>query len=123
MKTKSRLIFLSAFFTVALAFTVPPHSIVGKWLISEPDGSKSYIDFTNAGKFTYTNNGKLLHYGNFKQSNDTFSITDHECGNGYWALYKLTFIGEDSVAFAVIKDTCSGRMQQVDKGGLHRAKK
>ena len=123
MKTKLRFIFLSALFTTLFAFAVLPHSIIGKWIIAETDGSKSYIDFTSAGKFTYTNKGKVIHYGNFKQSNDTFSISDHECGNGYWASYKLTFIDEDSVLFAVIEDTCSGRMQQVDKGGLRRVKK
>ena len=121
MKPNFKPLVLCSFFL--FAFIPQKHSIVGKWQTWESDGSKSYIDFTSAGKFTYTNKGKLLHYGNFKMSNDTFSITDHECGNGYWASYKLNFVSDDSVSFAVIEDTCSGRMQQVDKGGLKRAKK
>jgi hypothetical protein len=121
MKINFKALLLCSFFL--FAFIPLKHSIVGKWQTYESDGSKSYIDFTSAGKFTYTNKGKLLHYGIYKMSNDTFLISDHECGNGYWASYKLSFVGDDSVLFAVIEDTCSGRMQQVDKGGLRRAKK
>ena len=78
MKTNFKtILFHAIFISVALAFTFPPNSIVGKWTIMEPDGSKSFIDFTATGRFTYTNKGKIIHYGIFKMSNDTFSISDH----------------------------------------------
>ncbi len=124
MKTNLKSILLASVFTlIAVAFTVPKHSITGKWMTHESDGSTSYVDFTSAGKFTYINQGKTIHQGKFKQSDDTFLIDDNECGNGYWAKYKLTFVGEDSVSFAVIDDTCSGRMQTVNGNGLKRMKK
>ena len=121
MKTSFKAIAVYCF--LSLAFIIPPkNSIVGKWITHEQDGSKSYIDFTGTGMFSYTNKGKLLHHGKYKQHSDTFLINDGECGMGYWAKYALTFTGNDSVSFAVIDDTCSGRMQTVNGSGLKRTK-
>lgn len=121
MKTSFKATALYCF--LSLAFIIPPkNSITGKWITHEQDGSKIYIDFTGAGTFSYTNKGKLMHHGKYKQHSDTFLIDDGECGKGYWAKYKLSFVDKDSVTFNVIDDTCSGRMQSIDGGGLKRMK-
>jgi hypothetical protein len=121
VKTTFKVIALCSF--SALAFILPPHSLVGKWSIKESDGTRSYIDFTSAGKFSYTNQGKLIHHGNYTLKNDVFSVNDNECGDNYWATYKLTFVGDDSVSFAVVSDTCVGRSQTVNGGGLKKVNK
>src|ERR1041385_6206418 len=83
MKTALKVIALCSF--SAMAFILPPHSLVGKWAVKESDGTRSYIDFTSAGKFSYTNQGKLIHHGNYTLKNDVFSVNDNECGDNYWA--------------------------------------
>jgi len=125
MKTTIKSILLSVFFTAAFAFIPQVHSLVGSWSLKESDGSVSHVDFTKNGLFNYVDaNGKPLHHGKYKlNSDDIFSMNDNGCGTGYWAKYKLTFIGEDSVSFAVIDDTCSRRAQGVNGGGLKRVKK
>ena len=120
-------IFLTVFLlSIAFAFIPPKHSIVGHWFASNPDGSKMYVDFKSAGPTDPTSAGKLNHYGNYTFNDPLFSINDKEdegCGNGYWGKYNLTFVGEDSVSFAVVEDSCSGRRGQVNGGGLRREMK
>ncbi|MDP4286247.1 MAG: hypothetical protein Q8891_17710 [Bacteroidota bacterium] len=117
-------VFILFFVIAAFAFIPPKHSIVGKWRTSENDGTHNYISFTSGGTFNYQDlNGKTIHKGKYKYFNDTFSISDDDCGAGYWARYKLTFLGTDSVSFAVIEDSCSGRENDINGAGLRRLKR
>ena len=125
MKTVT--IFLVCFFlSIAFAFILPKHSIVGHWSSNNPDGSKMYVDFKSDGTFDTHYEGKLNHYGNYTFKDPLFSINDKEdegCGAGYWGKYNLTFVGQYSVTFTVVEDTCSGRSGQVNGSGLRREKK
>jgi hypothetical protein len=115
------------FAVAAFSFTLPKHNIVGRWITYETDGSMGYVDFHKDGTFKVTSlEGKIYHQGNFKFSNDVFSINDKEgCGNTYWGTYQLTFFGNDSLTVAVISDSCSGRRQSITGGnpGLKRVKR
>jgi hypothetical protein len=114
----------AAFFLIAvLAFIPPKHNIVGRWAASGKD-DKSYVDFKTDGSFVHSSlKGKVLHQGKYKLSGDTFSIYDKTCGVGYWGKYRLNFYGTDSISFAVIADSCSGREHDVNGAGLRRVKK
>ncbi|HEY5391821.1 MAG TPA: hypothetical protein VIJ57_06885 [Hanamia sp.] len=110
----------------AFAFIPPKHHIVGHWVEHKPDGSKVYIDFKGDGTFASRYKGKVDMYGNYTFADPVFSITDKEnggCGNGYWGKYNVTFIGKDSVSFAVIEDSCTGRREDVNGSGLRREMK
>lgn len=116
------------FVIAALAFIPPKHSIVGRWIAYDPDGSIAYIDFNKDGTFeAISPGGKLFHHGKYKFSNDDiFSINDKEgCGDTYWGKYKLTFISHDSLQIALIEDSCTGRRKDMTTGntGLRRLKK
>jgi hypothetical protein len=106
------------------AFLPPAHHIEGHWRISYSNGQKDFLDLKKDGTFRNFNaDGQTLRNGNFKYSGDVFSINDKGgCGDTYWATYKFTFHGEDSISFAVIEDSCTGRRQQIEAGGLKRMK-
>jgi hypothetical protein len=122
---KSIKVFAVFFIMAAFAFIPPKHSLVGRWVSHHKNGSvASYVVFKTDGSFVHTSpKGKLLHQGKYKLNNDTFSIYDKTCGVGYWGKYKLNFYGADSVSFAVIEDSCSGREHDVNGGGIRRLKK
>ena len=112
----------------ALAFIPPKHSIVGRWITYDTDGSIAYVDFNKDGTFKVASTeGKLFHHGNYKfNDNDVFSINDNEgCDDTYWGKYQLTFISSDSLQIAVIEDSCTGRREDITTGntGLRRLKK
>lgn len=120
------IILAGIFLAIAFAFTPPKHSIVGHWISHEKDGSKTYVSFKSDGTFETHYKGKLDHYGNYTFNDPVFAITDKEdegCGAGYWAKYNITFVGKDSISFAVIKDTCKGRREDVNGSGLVRNRK
>ena len=120
-------IFLVGFaLSIAFAFIPPKHSMVGHWISPEHNGSKMYVDFKSDGTFETHYKGKLNHHGNYRFNDPVFAITDtgkDGCGAGYWAKYNVTFIGKDSVSFAVIEDSCTGRSQAVNGSGLRRERK
>ena len=112
------------FLIAAFAFIPPRHHVIGHWKISYPNGTSDYLDLKLDGTFRNFNSaGKTLHVGNYKVNGDTLSINDKEgCGDTYWATYKLSFFGEDSASYAVIEDSCSGRREAINGGGLKRLK-
>src|SRR5574337_209797 len=116
---------VAAFFMIAsFAFIPPKHNIVGRWVSHDKNGSvDSYVVFKTDGSFVHTSpKGKLLHQGKYKLNDDIFSIYDKTCGVGYWGRYKSNSYAADSVSFAVIEDSCSGREHDVNGGGLRRVK-
>jgi hypothetical protein len=107
---------------IALAFVPPKHSIVGHWISNEQDGSKMYVEFKSNGKFETHYKGELNHHGNYTFNDPVFSITDNEgCGIGYWGKYNVSFIKKDSISFIVIEDSCTGRREEINGGGLIKA--
>ena len=117
------------FFVVAVVGFLPPgNSLVGRWITYAPNGMQAYIDFKPDGTFKVIGpDGEIGHSGNYKLDNATFSIKNDKggCGDGYWGTYQLTFYGRDSVSFAVIRDSCTGRREEIVGGnpGLRRIKK
>jgi len=115
------------FAIIALGFIPPRHNIIGRWKTYDTDGSFGYVYFNQDGTFkVMSKDGKKVeHHGNYKFKDDVFSINDKEgCGDTYWGTYKFTFVNEDSFTVAVIKDTCTGRREQITTGniGLSRHK-
>ena len=108
-----------------LAFIPPKHHITGRWMEHNPDGSKAYVDFNSTGTFNEYSKGKLIHKGNYKFNDPVISISGKKdgCGDGYWAKYKFTFYGNDSVSLSAIEDSCTPRRESVNGGGLRRLKK
>ena len=111
-------ILLVAFF----AFIPPKHSIAGKWVVHFSNGYNAWVDFNADGTFrNYDGDGKTLHEGSYKFSDDVFSTTDKEgCGESYWGTYKFSFINIDSAKVSVITDSCTGRMEAVNNSTLRR---
>ena len=107
------------------AFIPPKHHITGRWMEHNPDGSKAYVDFNSAGTFNEYSKGKLIHKGNYKFNDPVISISGKKdgCGDGYWAKYKLTFHGNDSIAVTAIEDSCTPRRESVNGSGLSRIKR
>lgn len=118
-------IFAVAFVMGTLAFTPPKHHITGRWIEQNPDGSKSYVDFNSNGTFNEYFKEKLVHHGNYKYNDPEIFISGKKdgCGDGYWAKYKLTFYGNDSISVSAIEDSCTPRRKSVNGSGLRRLKK
>ncbi len=121
---------LAVFFLItAFAFIPPKHRIVGRWIAYERNGSiGAYINFKKDGSYDIAlPNGQIGEMGSYKLDNSTFSIKNAKavCGNDYWGIYKITFHGQDSVSFALIKDSCAARREDIVGGnpGLKRLKK
>ncbi len=124
---------LGSFFIIAALAFLPPNKdkLVGRWIIYGPDNkpAQEYVDFQKDGMYdVILPNGETGEVGYYKLNNSTFSIKNVKaavCGNGYWGLYRLTFHGTDSVSFAVIKDSCTDRRNDIVGGntGLKRYKK
>lgn len=97
-------------------------------MIYGPDNkpAQEYVDFKKDGTYeVILPNGKIGEAGYYKLNKSMFSIKNakpNACGDGYWGIYNLTFHGKDSVSFAIIKDSCTNRRNDIVGGnpGLKR---
>jgi hypothetical protein len=110
---KTLVLFLSIIATL-VAFISPKYSLIGQWSILNLDGSPSgeYVDFKGDNSYIVAlPDGQIGEKGNYLLKDSVFSIKNIKdvCGKDYWGQYKLTFYGNDSVHFVLIKDTCSAR--------------
>lgn len=100
---------------LSFSFTIIPGPITGRWKVYDPRGPQFQINFRTDNSFTaYTNDGKVLITGNYRTDKDTFLVNDLNCNAAYWGKYQLGMITEDSIAFKLISDTCSGRSEAVN---------
>ena len=124
MKNKSskiRLIRSLLFFFITatvFAFISPGYSLVGKWTIYNADGSSigEFVDLKADNTYTVSlPDGTIGENGNYLFQDPVFSIKNIKdvCGKGYWGKYKLTFVGADSIHFALIEDSCSERRMDI----------
>jgi hypothetical protein len=100
------------------AFIPTKYSIIGQWSILNPDGSPSgeYVDFKQDNTYSVAlPDGKIGERGTYLLKDSVFSIKNSQdvCGKDYWGQYELTFYGNDSVHFTLIKDTCSERRMDI----------
>ena len=111
------------------AFISPGYSLVGKWTIYNADGSSigEFVDLKADNTYTVSlPDGTIGENGNYLFQDPVFSIKNIKdvCGKGYWGKYKLTFVGADSIHFALIEDSCSERRMDIIgyNPGLRRMK-
>ena len=101
--------------SIAFAFTLPKHKLIGKWTVYNTDGTSigEYVELKNDGTYNvYVPGGQIGETGYYKMKHHVFSIRnakDYVCGKGYWGKYKLDFQGDDSIHFTLIEDTCANR--------------
>lgn len=128
LDVKSALLFLFII-AVIFAFTSPTYSLVGKWTIYNADGTSigEYVDLKADNTYSVTlPDGSIGENGNYIFKDPVFSIKNIKdvCGKDYWGKYKLTFVGADSIHFALIEDSCSARRMDIVgyNPGLRRVK-
>ncbi len=114
---KTLVLFLTISATL-LAFVSPKYSLIGQWSILNLDGSPSgeFVDFKQDNTYTVAlPDGQIGERGIYSLKDSVFSIKNIKdvCGKDYWGIYKLTFYGNDSVHFALIKDTCTERRMDI----------
>jgi hypothetical protein len=114
---------------IIFAFGLPKYSLVGKWTIYNSDGTSigEFVDLKADNTYTVTlPDGTIGEKGSYLFKDPVFSIMNIKdvCGNGYWGKYKLTFVGADSIHFALIEDSCSARRMDIVgyNPGLRRVK-
>ncbi len=133
MKNKSNFSFrLFLFLIISLiifAFGMPKHSLVGKWTIYNSDGTSigEFVDLKADNTYSVTlPDGTIGERGSYLFKDPVFSIKNIKdvCGKEYWGKYNLTFVGADSIYFAVIEDSCSARRMDIVgyNPGLRRVK-
>jgi hypothetical protein len=110
-KTLAPFLFILA---ILFAYIPPKYSLIGQWAILNPDGSPSgeFVDFKQDNTYTVAlPDGQIGERGIYSLKDSVFSIKNIKdvCGKDYWGQYKLTFYGNDSVHFTLIKDTCTER--------------
>ena len=104
---------------IIFAFVSPKYSLTGQWSLLLPDGTASgeYIFFKEDSTYTIAlPNGQIGERGMYYLRDSTFfikNIVDNACGKDYWGKYNLTFVGNDSVHFALIEDTCTARRTDI----------
>jgi len=113
-----RSLFLPVF--LFFSFITADHNIVGHWITYTPDNSPVYVDFNSDGTFKVTVDGQIENQGNYRLSNDTFSMYDNNCGIQLAGKYKLNFYTEDSLSFSLIEDSCTERVGEVNGGVIKR---
>jgi hypothetical protein len=128
LDVKSVLLFLFII-AVIFAFASPTYSLVGKWTIYNADGTSigEYVDLNADNTYSVTlPDGSIGENGNYLFKDPVFSIKNIKdvCGKDYWGKYKLTFVGADSIHFALIEDSCSARRMDIVgyNPGLRRVK-
>jgi hypothetical protein len=114
---------------IIFAFGLPKYSLIGKWTIYNSDGTSigEFVDLKADNTYTVTlPDGTIGEKGSYLFKDPVFSIKNIKdvCGNGYWGKYKLTFVGADSIHFALIEDSCSARRMDIVgyNPGLRRVK-
>lgn len=114
---------------IIFAFGMPKYSLVGKWTIYNSDGTSigEYVDLKSNNTYTVTlPDGTIGENGSYLFKDPVFSIKNIKdvCGKEYWGKYNLTFVGADSIYFAVIEDSCSARRMDIVgyNPGLRRVK-
>jgi hypothetical protein len=114
---------------IIFAFGLPKYNLVGKWTIYNSDGTSigEFVDLKADSTYTVTlPDGTIGEKGSYLFKDPVFSIKNIKdvCGNGYWGKYKLTFVGADSIHFALIEDSCSARRMDIVgyNPGLRRVK-
>jgi hypothetical protein len=114
---------------IIFAFGMPKYSLVGKWTIYNSDGTSigEYVDLKADNTYSVTlPDGTIGENGSYLFKDPVFSIKNIKdvCGKGYWGKYKLTFVGADSIHFALIEDSCSARVMDIVgyNPGLRRVK-
>lgn len=109
---KKILVFSLICLAIAIAsFITPPNKLVGRWQARYPDGSTAVVDFRKDDTYDVAINGNHFINGKYYVRKDTFGFEAGECGAGYYGTYLIDFSTKDSVRFAVIQDTCSGRKE------------
>jgi len=88
--------------------------LVGRWTIY---GTNEFVDFFKDGTYDVVlPDGNIGERGNYKLKDSVFSIKNakaYVCGADYWGRYKLTFYGDDSLAFKLIDDSCTNRKNDI----------
>jgi hypothetical protein len=114
---------------IIYAFGMPKYSLVGKWTIYNSDGTSigEYVDLKADNTYSVTlPDGTIGENGSYLFKDPVFSIKNIKdvCGKEYWGKYKLTFVGADSIHFALIEDSCSARVMDIVgyNPGLRRVK-
>jgi hypothetical protein len=114
---------------IIFAFGMPKYSLVGKWTIYNSDGTSigEYVDLKADNTYSVTlPDGTIGENGSYLFKDPVFSIKNIKdvCGKEYWGKYKLTFVGADSIHFALIEDSCSARVMDIVgyNPGLRRVK-
>jgi hypothetical protein len=114
---------------IIFAFGLPKYSLVGKWTIYNSDGTSigEFVDLKADNTYSVTlPDGTIGERGSYLFKDPVFSIKNIKdvCGNDYWGKYKLTFVGADSIHFALIEDSCSARRMDIVgyNPGLRRVK-
>jgi hypothetical protein len=114
---------------IIFAFGMPKYNLVGKWTIYNADGTSigEFVDLKADNTYTVTlPDGTIGENGSYLFKDPVFSIKNIKgvCGKGYWGKYKLTFVGADSIHFALIEDSCSARRMDIVgyNPGLRRVK-
>ncbi|PUZ19692.1 hypothetical protein GA0116948_12315 [Chitinophaga costaii] len=99
------------------AFTEAPHTLQGRWenVTSTKDGTYRFLAVFRADD-TYDGfmNGKAFLTGKYHFQNDTLTLSDHICQEGYTGTYFVQFVTPDSLVFRLINDTCSIRREGTD---------
>jgi hypothetical protein len=103
---------------IIFAFVLPKYNLVGKWTIYNSDGISigEFVDLEADSTYTVTlPDGTIGERGSYLFKDPVFSIKNIKdvCGKGYWGKYKLTFVGADSIHFALIEDSCSARRMDI----------
>jgi len=102
--------------SLSVAWTTPPRptknsKLVGHWQTSFPDGKTTMTAFFRPdGTYSGAVNGKVFVTGKYTLAHDTLGMEDGSCGPNYFGTYRLTYFA-DSLSFAVVQDSCTGRQQ------------
>ena len=110
--------FFIKYFFVSHARTGSSYNLIGKWTIYNSDGTSigEFVDLKADSTYTVTlPDGTIGERGSYLFKDPVFSIKNIKgvCGKGYWGKYKLTFVGADSIHFALIEDSCSARRMDI----------
>lgn len=98
------------------------HSIYGKWRVKFKSGPLAEARFHQDGTHDYYTDGKLFSSGKSVFSNDTLKTYDPICKDygEHYGIYKIDFLGGDSLRFTAISDSCEPRRYDMDSAVLHR---
>lgn len=100
------------------------HDIYGKWRLTFRSGPLAEARFHKNGTHDFYMNGKLFSSGKSFFNGDTLKAYDPICGGSgeYYGVYKIDFMGGDSIRFRAVKDSCEPRRFDMDGTVLHRIK-